>query len=310
MPEGNTQTELEQHIIRTMLYFDIFNYPLKSDEVHKYLQVNSVTRDDVESVLITLAEKKEIFRFGNLFSIRNESAHAERRQRGNEMALKLLPFAKRRGVFISKFPFVKAVMASGSFSKDYMDEKSDLDFFIVTESGKLWIARTLLVLYKRILLFNSHKYFCINYLVDETHLEIEEKNLFTATELASLIPLQNPNMYKKLIAANTWLKGVFPNFKSREVTHVAGSKRVFLKIFFEALLRPFAPKLENLFMAITLKRFHRIYQKHYSAKDFRIAFKTKKHASKNHPKNYQKKIMEVYHEKVNEFFRHETIARS
>ena len=96
-----------------------------------------------------------------------------------------------------------------------MDEKSDLDFFIITAPKRLWIARTLLVMYKRFFLFNSHKYFCVNYFVDEDHLEIEEKNLFTATELATVIPLYGQVHYTNLLKANPWLKRFFPNYTPR-----------------------------------------------------------------------------------------------
>jgi hypothetical protein len=101
----------------------------------------------------------------------------------------------------------------GLMAKGYMDEKSDLDFFVVTAPGRLWIARTILVMYKRLFLFNSHKYFCVNYFVDEVHLEIEEKNLFTSTELATVIPLSGATLYGNLMQANPWLRLFFPNYE-------------------------------------------------------------------------------------------------
>jgi hypothetical protein len=305
MPDRRSNLELEQHVIKTMLYFDIFNYPLNVEEVFRYLHVNSVTKDDVSRALNGLVEKHNVYRFGGFYSLSNQIKIVERRQRGNAEARKLLPLVKKRARLISSFPFVKAVMASGSFSKDYMDENSDLDFFIVTAPGKLWIARTLLALYKRIVFFNSHKYFCINYFVDDSHLEIEEKNLFTATELATLIPLYNEEMYKNLLQANKWLRDFFPNFKPRDFEGIA-TNLPFFKGMLEKLLIPFAALVENFLMKLTLSRFRRIYEKQYSEMDFKVAFKSKKYASKNHPKHYQRKIMDLYNEKVTDFSnRHE-----
>jgi hypothetical protein len=54
-------------------------------------------------------------------------------------------------------------------------------------------------------------------------------------------------------------------------------------------------------MNITNRRWNRIYSKQYSRKDFRIAFKTNKHASKNHPKFYQKKVVNQYRETLTQF---------
>jgi hypothetical protein len=54
-------------------------------------------------------------------------------------------------------------------------------------------------------------------------------------------------------------------------------------------------------MNISQSRWKRLYQKKLSNEDFKVAFKTKGHVSKNHPKQYQSKIMSLYLQRVNEF---------
>jgi hypothetical protein len=290
---------LEQHVIKTLLYFDIFNYPLKPDEVFHFLGVNSASEKDVSQALNMLADQQYLFQLRNFYSIQNDESLLARRLKGNQQAEKHLPIAGRKASLIAKFPFVRAVMASGSLSKNYMDEKSDLDFFVVTAPGRLWIARTLIVLYKRLVLFNSHKYFCANYFIDETHLEIEEKNQFTATELATLIPLYNGDVYLKLMEANTWIKDFFPNVQRRDVSLAARPVSSYFKNVLEKILD--ISWLEKYFMNLSLKRWRRIYLNKYTREDFRVAFKTKDHVSKNHPNQYQSKIMSLYVQKLNEF---------
>ena len=210
-------TGLDDQILRTFLYFDIFNYPLKSEEVFKFLGVPALDKSIITLRLNSLRDQRIIFQFGELFSLKNDNSLIERRIKGNQNADEYLILARKTANFISKFPFVRAVLASGSLSKGYMDEKSDLDFFIVTAPNRLWIARTLLVLYRRVFLANSHKYFCVNYFVDEKHLEIEEKNLFTATELATVIPLYGSQQYESLQGVNSWLNEFFPNYTPRSI---------------------------------------------------------------------------------------------
>ena len=53
---------------------------------------------------------------------------------------------------ISKFPYVEGVGISGSLSKGYYDDDGDIDFFIITSPKRLWIARTFLILYKKLFL--------------------------------------------------------------------------------------------------------------------------------------------------------------
>lgn len=287
---------------RTLLYYDIFNYPLKSDEVYRFLGTNSTTEQDVTTALDELAHSKRIYRFGEFYSVQPNEANVVRRLKGNAEATKYLVLAKKKAAFIAGFPFVRGVFASGSLSKNYMDEKSDLDFFVVTAPGRLWIARTLLVMYKRIFLLNSHKYFCVNYFVDEKHLEIEEKNLFTATELATIIPLCGAEHYPNLLHANGWLKKIFPNFLPRTLEGVPDGNTTGVKKILEAVINfCFAGRLERYFKNLTLERWKKLYRKDYPAADFQIAFKSKEYASKNHPKNYQQKVMDLYAGKLSSF---------
>lgn len=284
-----------------MLYFDIFNYPLKAGEVFHFLRVNGISETDVAGCLDALAERSHIFRFGDFYSLQADENNIRRRIKGNKEADKFLKIAHTRAQFIARFPFVRAVMASGSLSKGYMDENSDLDFFIVTEPGRLWIARTLLVMYKRIFLSNSHKQFCVNYFIDTAHMEIEEKNLFTATELATLIPLYNGECYATLQASNLWLKDFFPNFQARSIHDHEKIHSVFSGKVIEFLPDPVIQFMDNFFMRMTLRRWEKIYEKDFEKKDFQIAFKTKRYVSKNHPKHYQKKILDMYQVRLDQY---------
>jgi len=300
--ETKTLSTVEEKIILTLIYYDIFNYPLKAAEVFRFLGTNHVTEAIIEKELINLRKRGLIYQFGHFFSIQNNEHNAQRRMQGNDLAEKLLPIARRQARLIARFPFVRGVMASGSFSKGYMDQKSDLDFFIITEPGRLWIARTLLAFYKRLFLFNVHKYFCVNYFIDSEHLVIEEKNLFTATELATLIPLSGADLYLKLQKANAWVTDMFPNYGPRPVQGVDEPARGGVQKLFEKVIDLFAPaRLERLFKNLTLRRWQRIYGSSYTAADFHIAFKTRDYTSKNHPRHYQKKIEQLYTDRVNAF---------
>jgi hypothetical protein len=295
---------LQHSILRTLLYFDIFRYPLKPDEVYKFLGTNSITLYDLHDAMESLVEKGHAYHHRGFYSIQQGEDLVKRRLNGNDHAKKLTGFAKRRAALIGRFPFVRGVMASGSFSKGYMDEHSDLDFFVVTAPGRLWIARMMIVLFKRLFLFNSHKYFCCNYFVDTEHLQIEEKNLFTATELATLIPLYGAASYDRLMAANTWLKDFFPNFTPGTTEQVPEDRTRSIKALIENLLGGrLGERLANYFRKLTLQRWRRLYAAKYPADDFDIAFKTTVSVSKNHPNHFQRKILERYNQRLLDFSR-------
>jgi hypothetical protein len=183
-----------------------------------------------------------------------------------------------------------------------MDEKSDLDFFIVTSPGRLWIARTIIVMFKRLIFFNSHKYFCCNYFIDYDHLEITEKNLFTATELVTLIPLYGHRIYQKMISENQWATKFFPNHKLKPTDTTLEISPGSLKMTIENFLKyKIWDRVEKYFMKITLDRWCRLYQDKYHADDFNIAFTSNEHVSKNHPNHFQKKVLKSFDEKLKKY---------
>ena len=219
---------LSESIIRTLAYYDLFDYPLSASEIFYRLPTNHTSLHAVETELPLLERQAIVFRFGKYYSLQNNTALEHRRVNGNQLAEKFMRIAEEKAKLIARFPFVLSVMVSGSLSKGYADEQSDIDFFIITQPERLWIARMLLVLYKRIFLMNSHKYFCVNYFIDSSHLEIGEKNIFTATELTTLVPLSGVRYYRELINHNPWISQYFQfqtGFSARQRNSGKGVKK-------------------------------------------------------------------------------------
>lgn len=294
-------SSLQQHVLRTLAYYDIFQYPLTAAEVHRFLQC-AAGRAVVDGALTWLVMHGFIHQSDDLYALRSDAALFARRREGNREAVRAMPRAQRRAYWIAQFPFVRAVMASGSLSKGYMDASSDLDFFIVTAPNRVWIARMLLVIYKRLFLFNQHKNFCVNYFVDENHLEIGEKNLFTATELATVVPLCGAAHYHQLWQANQPLLDLFPNAIPRHTGDVPVVTSGWMKRLLERWYQGERGDRWNIqFMKTTMARWRKLYEKRYDRGDFDIAFKSNIHTSKNHPNHYQKKVMALYDEKLKDY---------
>ena len=292
---------LSESIIQTLAYYDLFDYPLTATEIFSKLPTNHISLNDLESELPQLVNQSILFRFGMYYSLQNNIGLENRRVNGNILAKKFMKIAAAKANLIAGFPFIRSVMISGSLSKGYADEQSDIDFFIITQPERLWIARMLLVMYKRIFLLNSHKYFCINYFVDSAHLEISEKNIFTATELATLIPLNGSRYHRELLLHNRWIEHNFPNFKP-EFTSEKESHDGILKKTMEWMFNHFFPDgLDRFFMRITLRHWKKKHGQSYPKAEFNIAFKTSRHVSKNHPKNYQRRIIQRLDDKLNSY---------
>jgi hypothetical protein len=293
-----TNLALEEAVLRTLKYFDMFDYPLNSSEIANFLTM-AASPLSIGKTLEVMVNQKQIAQSKELYGLQFNARIFERRRRGNQFADSLVPNIQKQANFIFQFPFVRSVMASGSFSKNFMDEKSDFDFFIVCAPNRIWISRMLLVLYKKLFLKNSHKFFCVNYFVDETHLEIDEKNIFTATELATVLPLNGFATYKKLMSENRkWLTNIFPNFEQRPSKAETLTDSI-LKSFAEGLFNVFfGSSINKLFKWVTQQKWKRTYGRLYATSDFNIAFKSTDNVSKNHPQNFQKKILSLYNARI------------
>ncbi len=291
-----------QQVIAALIYFDLFQYPLKKQEIMQFIQKNN-TKDELVDVLLNLEEKKLIFKLGDFYSLQSDENVASTRKIANQRAIDKMDAAKKYSRLIASFPYVRAVLLSGTISKDVMHEDSDIDFFIITESGRLWVAKLLMILYKKVFLWNSHKHFCINYFINVDFLEIEEKNLFTATELVTLIPTYGYDLYQKLMQNNNWAKQYYPNFPLRDESRtVKTGIRKKLSFIIEKLLNnPFGDYLDKKFLDISWSRYNRLYRDKLSPEEMKIAFKSKPHVSKGHGLHFQKKILDNYKQRVSMF---------
>lgn len=300
MQNSANHEELKSSIIKALLYSDIFSYPLTANEIYQRLSTNHTTTAEVAGELCAMKQSGLVFQFDEYFTLRDDRTLAARRNIGNDRARKILPRALARGRLLYSFPFIRAVMISGSLAKNYMDEDSDVDFFVVTEPGRLWVARFCVALFKRVFLLNSHKRFCVNYYIDHHNLEIEEKNIFTAMELASLVPVCGWGIYEQLITDNKWLFGYFPNYDTLRSGEVS-DRTPGIRLFLEALLNPFGNRFDDWAFRIAFKRFRKLYEKMFSKEDFDVAFKSRKGISKNHDRHFQKHITELYRNKIERF---------
>lgn len=302
--EAESITHLTKGVLKTLLYFDIFNYPLTLDEIHEYCCGYAVSKEEIGKQLELLEDLGHISRKDFFYLIQNDNIPAlvERRIKGNKEAQRFLKIAKRVSKFISYFPFVRGICLSGSLSKGYADSDSDIDFFVITEPGRLWICRTLLILFKKIFLFNSHKYFCVNYFIDTNSLEIPDKNLFAATELLSIIPAVDADLYKKLILANSWIKEYYPNGKLKDEKYFVHKPNTsFLKKVGEKILSgKFGNWLDNKCFKTTLSTWKRKFE-HFNKEEFDLNLRTRKNVSKHHPNGFQIKVMKAFEENVKKF---------
>jgi len=289
---------LRSSIIRTLAYYDIFSYPLTAEEIYHNLGTNHTSVEEINKELNNLADKHLVYCKEKFFQLKDDDGYVQRRKRGNELAEKKLKTAMRVSGFISRFPFIRGILLSGSISKGFMEEDSDIDYFVITHPERVWFSRLMLMLFKKLFLFNSKKNFCINYFVDAENLEIEEKNIFTATEIVTLLPTFGRSMYEEFYEANIWVKQFYPNFPMRETKKIPDRENRIIKSTLEKILgKKFGDKIDDFAMAL-FDKFNKSKYKNYDKEEFKLAFKSSKKESKHHPKFFQKRVLVEFENKI------------
>jgi hypothetical protein len=291
--------DTQQNILKVLAYFDIFHYPLVGDEIRSFLPV-IINETSLKEALAVLLTEKQVFKFGDFYSLKNEQSLIERRCKGNSVAKTKMDTALRAVAILSHFPYVHALAISGSLSKNFADEKTDIDFFIITAPNRLWIARTIMHLFKKLsFLVGRQDWFCMNYYVDEAMMEIPEKNIFTAMEIVTLIPMYGHETLSCFFNNNEWTKNYFPVKKS-PCCNMVITKKSFLKKTVEKIFdNRLGDVLDNWLMKWTDKRWQqKTEQERVNEKGIRMGMKANKHFSKPDPKNFQNKVLQQYENKL------------
>lgn len=210
MPKSNpTSLELQRAVLKTLRYFAFFRHPLTLEELHTYLCLPA-TLEEVESEVQRLVAAKVLVREHGY--VATDAAFIDKRSQHQALNEKRLQQAQWIGRQIGRFPFVRGVYVSGSLSKlGITGPSDDIDYFIITQPGRVWTAKFWLIAFKKIFLLNSNKFFCINFLMDLEHLKLARQNRYIGTEAVSLIPLVRPELRDYMLRENQWLQELFPN---------------------------------------------------------------------------------------------------
>ena len=285
---------IEQSILNTIAYFDMFRYPVTGEEICLFLNQPAQTAE-IETVLAVLTAKQQVFKLEEFYSLQNDVSLIERRRNGNKRANELLSVAYRIGKLLYRFPFVKGVGISGSLSKNYADPDADIDFFIVTKANRLWIARTLLHCLKKLsFLVGKQHWFCMNYFIDEKAMVIAEKNIFTATEVVTLKPVCGKGIYPLFFEANNWVFDFLPNHTAQTDVMTTGAHTGNPYSNIEAD-NSYINRLDNYLMHITAKRWQKKELRHkLNCKGDKIGLSIDKHFARPNPAHLQQKLLTMY----------------
>jgi hypothetical protein len=305
--------QLRPSILKVIAYFDLFNYPVSLEDIVYFLDTEA-EEYPVKRELDTLIKEGCLFRTGPYYSLQNDPTLGDKRNDSCRRADALLPIAEKGARLLFQFPFVRGVFISGSLSKRCAEEKEDVDYFIVTSANRLWIARTIMHLFKKLTYLRGHQHrYCMNYYVDEEALEIREKNIFTATELITLIAASGNGGIISFFKANEWTTRFYPRYQYRNRESMGTRRSSLLKRTCEQLLNNrIGDRLDDFFRKVTAGRWKKKEDRgDLNLRGLKMSLQCGKHFARPNPEIFQQKILNRYQRKIKElspyFFRNEII---
>lgn len=214
--------------MRTVAFFDMFNFPLTSFELHKFLfqPVPNPSFFELERILASGVAGLETVR-GFYFLSGREQLIAARLDKYNFAGRKMKRAAAVAKIF-SFLPWVALVAAVNLIGARNTPDAGDIDLFIAVKPGRLWTTRfltaSLMHLFRlRPAAGNSRDKICLSFYAAEDWLDLRRLMLYESKErvdayfvfwLANLWPLYDAGgVYEKFAAQNKYLYGYLPNWR-------------------------------------------------------------------------------------------------
>jgi len=208
----------QQEILKTLLYSDIFDYPLTEDELWRFTgekMDKNTCREALDSLPPLIAKE------GNYYYFTGRRGIIRKREKRAKESDKKIIYAKKTIALLSFIPTVVFIGISGSVAMSNCKKEDDIDLFIISRKNTVWFTRLCILLLLQLIGERRRRYdtrgtnqMCVNMFLSENALMLSKyrQNLYTAHEVARMIPMfERDNMHSRFLSANRWVKRFMPN---------------------------------------------------------------------------------------------------
>jgi len=232
--------KIKSAVLKTIAYADIFDFPLKEEEVFKFLIETRTSKAQVAGCLEELVKAKKISSISGFYFLPDRGKIVVMRRKREKYSVRKLKIARKAAKFIKIFPSVKLIGLTGALAVSNSKKDDDIDFLIVTSGNLLWTTRFLTTVILSVLGLKRKRNatsvadkICLNMFIDESSLSFSDHNLFLAHEILQLSPIyQKDDIYQKFLQKNIWVLKFLPNWpfpKTKEQFLL--NKKITLKLF-------------------------------------------------------------------------------
>ncbi len=198
--------------------------------------------------------------------------------------------------YLKWVPFLRMVAVCNNLAFGKVDEKSDIDIFVVAKRGRLFTVRILVTLILHILGVRRHGgkvagRFCLSFFVDDSFLDLSkiaiENDVYLAYWVASLKPIIDDGVSGEFWRENEWVRNFFEGEAKYDVSRIlARPSNIFAFLF---------PKfVESLLKRWQLKRARKKALTASAGADLMVEENILKFHNIDRRKYYRDKWVEMY----------------
>ena len=230
-----SENAIRATIIAALAYADLFDYPLTLAEIERYQIGTSFTSEQLAQVLNQQVLHQNghaitgVATDGAFYALAGrEGNFATRRERLRD-SKRLWRRAAVYSLWASRLPYVRMVAVTGALAVNNIAANPDIDLLVVATAGRVWMCRRALIVLVRLARLLGDD-LCPNYIVSESNLALDQRDFFTAHELAQMVPQYGAQTYEAMIRSNDWVRFYLPrgfdSVPAIEKLRVGGARRM------------------------------------------------------------------------------------
>jgi len=213
---------VERKIIETIIFFDMFDFPLTVLEIWEFLSVECT----LSEVLSALDQIDELESEGGFFYLAGRSELVQVRLNRYNHSQRKFKRALKVARFFAFIPFIELIAIGNQIGAGNSRNKSDIDFFIVTKPNRIWLTRFIATSAMKLLNLRpkpnkKQDTICLSFYVTTSSLDLscsrlDDEDIYFRYWLATLQPIfDRGDEYTRLIQANAWLQEELPNWSAK-----------------------------------------------------------------------------------------------
>lgn len=209
----------DEAILKTLCYHDLFDYPLRPQEISRWLI--KFPHKLSEKNFRSINKNPLIIKRKGFYCLTGREKIIDIRKQREVYSKDKSMLAGKLVDFLKFIPSIKLVGITGALAMENAKRQDDIDLFIITGANFLWTTRFIVTLLFELMGVRRHPSdqdtndkICLNMYLDENNLAFQEAehDIYLAHEILQMKPIiVKGDIYRKFIQANIWIKKYLPH---------------------------------------------------------------------------------------------------